>query len=271
MLGARGIRPTFLAEHLGQVGAALDSCLEPECAAVVRQTIRAGVDACDEADDDGQVVAEPTAQLERRQLVRSLYLGHRHAATTVALEQMRHGVSATDVAVDLIQPALYEIGALWQANRITVAQEHLATAIAQSILVRLYALQPQRAATRGAAVVCGISGERHQVGALIVADALDADGWDVRFLGADLPVRDILEAIAEHHAQVVGVSATMLFNLPAVTELIRALGERFGDDAPPVLVGGAVFRLRPELAARIGAAGTAPDARAAVVLAASLA
>ncbi|MEW8015069.1 MAG: B12-binding domain-containing protein [Candidatus Sedimenticola endophacoides] len=56
--------------------------------------------------------------------------GDSGVAGSVAERALAGGLGLVDVAVGVIQPSMYAIGYLWQTNRITVAQEHLATAIA---------------------------------------------------------------------------------------------------------------------------------------------
>ena len=107
----------------------------------------------------------------------------------------------------------------------------------------------------GRAVITGVEGERHQLGANMVADLLEAEGWSVRFLGTQMPHRDIISAVEEHDAQVVGISATMLFNVASVSSLIRDLRSSSGDELR-ITVGGRAFRSSPDLWREIGADGT---------------
>ena len=177
------------------------------------------------------------------------------------LDVLRAGQAIEDIYVDVIQESLYQIGSLWERNRITVAEEHMATAIVQSVMAQLYAQLPVVATTRGNIVITGIQGELHQVGANLVADVLEADGWDVRFLGANVPQPGILAAIDTHHADILGISATMLFSLPQVRALITAVHARYGPHSPRIVLGGGAFREQPSLATTLGADGSAVDVR----------
>ena len=112
-------------------------------------------------------------------------------------------------------------------------------------------------------MITGIEGELHQVGANMVADMLESDGWDVRFLGANVPHDAVLRAVEDHRADVLGISTTMLFHLPVVEHLVQSARERFGNELK-VVVGGAAFRGDPALAERVGADGFAADLDGAV-------
>jgi len=67
----------------------------------------------------------------------------------------------------------------------------------------------------------GVQDELHHVGGNIVADVLEASGWDVRFLGTNMPREAILRVIGQQRADVVGISVTMLFNIPQCSSISR--------------------------------------------------
>jgi methanogenic corrinoid protein MtbC1 len=168
-------------------------------------------------------------------LLSALLQADREAAAAIAAKAVRDG--AVDDLYDAIQQALAEIGRCWEANELTVAQEHAATAVAQYVLARVFPEVPRSEETRGRAVVAAVSGERHQVGAQIVADALECDGWAVVYVGADVPADALADEAASHEATLVGLSVTMPANLPSLREAIGALRDRLGH-AVSIGVGG---------------------------------
>ena len=110
---------------------------------------------------------------------------------------------------------MYEIGRLWQTNQITVAREHMATAITQYVMAQLFPLLGQsEGASRGRVVVAGVQGELHQIGAMMVSDVLESDGWQVRFLGSNMPHSGILETMEQEAASVLCISTTILSTFP---------------------------------------------------------
>lgn len=68
--------------------------------------------------------------------------GNQQEALELMHNAMQAGHTLVEASVRLIQPAMYELGRRWQANQITVAQEHLATAVTQNVLARAY-MQPR--------------------------------------------------------------------------------------------------------------------------------
>jgi methanogenic corrinoid protein MtbC1 len=153
---------------------------------------------------------------------------------------------------------LYEVGARWESNRITVAQEHIATAITQYVMARIYEPPVDTAKDKGTIVLTGVEGELHSIGAVMVGDLLELSGWTVRSLGTNLPAASILSVIRETRPSHVGISATMLFNLAAVRQLIEAIRAECRDRVS-ILVGGAAFRSTPDLWRQVAADGFAAD------------
>jgi methanogenic corrinoid protein MtbC1 len=168
-------------------------------------------------------------------------------------EALRQGVTAVDIYLRVLQDSQYRVGELWESNRITVAQEHMATGITQYVVSMLYGHLVMSPEKRGRIVLTGLPGELHQVGGMMAADVLEADGWDVRFLGTNMPMRDIVTSVREHDAHVLAVSATMSFNIPAVKELIAACRQVENGRRLHVIVGGGAWRHAPMAHTEIGA------------------
>ncbi len=267
VLAGRGIAPAFVAENLRQVGdAVLPHLADPE-RAYVDGLVGAACAAAGEVPTpvDPQAGGDPLA-LSRSLFLQAILRGNRKAAVNVCTEAIRDGHSVMDVYGGVLQEALYEVGRRWETNRIAVATEHMATAVVQSVMAQLYPLIPPAPQKRGNAVITGIEGELHQVGANMVADVLEADGWSVRFLGTNMPHAGVLQAVEDHKADVVGVSATMLFSLPQVRRLVADVREQFAARPPRILVGGGAFRSVPSPAEAVGADGFGADLSSALAL-----
>src|SRR5215213_2865099 len=132
-------------------------------------------------------------------------------ARNVLDDAIEAGMSVRRIYLDVLQPALYEIGRRWSHAEISVAQEHLATAATQSAMARLaerLADGPRRVRP-GSAVVACVSDELHALGGRMVADYLEADGWNVAFLGQLTPSVELAALAAHHDAQVVALSAAL--------------------------------------------------------------
>jgi methylmalonyl-CoA mutase cobalamin-binding subunit len=118
----------------------------------------------------------------------------------------------------------------------------------------------------GRLVITGIEGELYQVGANMVADVFEARGWNVRFLGTNMPQEGILQAVEEHKADVVGISATMLLSIPKAVRVVEDLRQRFQAKCPRILLGGRAFMASTTLVKELRAEGAATDLRSALAL-----
>lgn len=191
----------------------------------------------------------------------ALLQGSRRTVLGVVDAARAGGLDLRTLYLDVFQPALREIGRLWQENRISVADEHLATAITQMAMSRLYDDLFRAGAADGPVLVAACADrERHEVGLRMICDLLECEGWDTVFLGASVPVEDLVAMVALRQPAVVALSAATAPHLERVRETILALRAVEGPRRPVIAVGGRVFSEAPELAVRLGADLTASDA-----------
>lgn len=141
----------------------------------------------------------------------------------------------------VITPAMHELGRLWEAGAITVADEHLATGITHRVLA---ALRPpelfEQAFDMGSDMPCALlaaaQGERHALGLRMVADLLEDRGYQVAYLGADVPIEALLQAVHALSPVLVGLTATMPESTQRLEEAVEALRSEYPQ--LPLLLGG---------------------------------
>jgi methanogenic corrinoid protein MtbC1 len=190
------------------------------------------------------------SELCRRYVEAQLAGDRREALRLVLVEGLGAGLTVTQLQVDVIQAAQREIGRLWQQNRISIAQEHMATAISQVVMSRLFEEGlPDDPVGRKVLVSC-VEGEMHEFPARFISDFLELAGFEVRYLGANVPLDDLARMVHEEKPDLLALSVTMSFNAPA----LRAAVERVREEAPalPILVGGHALSWEPDLAQRYG-------------------
>jgi methanogenic corrinoid protein MtbC1 len=267
VLFARGIEAHTLESNLAQLQAHLCPVLGPEEQAAISPFLTAARGACLEPE----VAASPPPDGDRLRLPREVFIaailnGHRTAALNIVAEALRDGNSYVDIYVDLIAESLHRVGKLWEMNKIGVAQEHTATAIAQYAVAAIYPRLPPAAVHRGNMVVTGVAGELHQIGANLLADSMEANGWTVRYLGTNLPHSSVLDAVEELPANVLCISTTILAHLPVAADLVRVVRDKLRERAPRIVLGGAAHRLAPRFALEIGATDSISDLRQALAI-----
>ena len=209
----------------------------------------------------GSVRSTAPARLAARMVA-----GDEAGAWTLVESVLAAGVDPAEVYVDVLAPALRDIGEGWESGRFTVADEHRATAVAQRLVGRLGPMMARRGRKRGTVVVGAPAGELHALPCSIVADLLRGAGFDVVDLGADTPSESFVHAAAGASRLVaIVVGTTTGGRDKEVRAVIRAL-RRAGADVP-VLVGGAAISDEPTALA-LGADGwsgvSGTSARAAV-------
>lgn len=203
----------------------------------------------------------------RQEYLEAIREGDRRRALFVVARARSEGVDHRQLYLEVFQPALQEIGRLWQENRLSVADEHLATAITQAAMARLYEDLFAQARGDGPTLIAACADvERHEVGLRMICDLLELEGWDTVFLGATTPVDSLVAMVAARRPAVVALSASLAPHLIRVRETIQALRDRLGVETPLIVVGGRPFSIDPGLAERLGADLTARDAVEAVDL-----
>ena len=185
-------------------------------------------------------------------------------AQALVVAAMQREQSLPRTSMHVVQRALYEIGALWQQNAVSVAQEHMATAMSQTILAQQMANVSIAPDNGLSALFACTAGNHHALGLRMVADAFEIDGWKTYFLGADTPTAALINAVAETRPRLVGLSISLPQHVRGLREAVSALRSHFGNACPKLFVGGLVFNQFPQLAHALGADLLGTDADSAV-------
>lgn len=172
--------------------------------------------------------------------VKMLLSGERAGCLGIVRDLLHRDVPLKDVYLGLFERSMYQVGELWETNAISVATEHMATAITESAMAVLHPLIFATEHCGRKAIVSCVANEYHQIGGKMVADIFEFHGWDGYFLGANTPVNSLIEMVADKQPDVVCLSLTLYANLPDLLRHIRSLHERFPDTR--VIVGGQALR-----------------------------
>lgn len=141
---------------------------------------------------------------------------------------------------NLVCRSLYEVGERWEQGHISVATEHLATAISESLLNLTYSRLFATPRNGRVAVVACVANEYHQIGGKMVADIFELHGWRGYFLGANTPLADLKTLLAEKRPDVLALSLALPANLDRLTHAATEVHAAF--PALPIVVGGQAFR-----------------------------
>ena len=261
VLASRGAPGSYLAESFELLAGFLGEHLPAEDGGRVCPLLRATGDALRKKGLPARTLDARVQPLADAPRYRKAALGGRQKlAQKLMRELLQEGLTLTEASVRLIQPAMVEVGELWQGNRISVAQEHLATAISENVIARAY-LQATFAAPVGrSALLAGVAGNRHTLGLRMVSDAFETIGWDVLYLGGDVPTTDLIRQIDASPVDVLGLSLALPAHLVVARETAQRLRAELGNRCPTILMGGLATRFGERIWRSLAADGWAADA-----------
>jgi diguanylate cyclase (GGDEF)-like protein len=165
-------------------------------------------------------------------------------AGRVARQALSEGMGVAGLYQRVISPAMWRIGELWEKGAISVADEHLATALTHQTMAGVYGPSLGHKVMPGRILMAAVEGEQHALGLRMAADVVELAGYETIYLGADVPTDDLLQAVAARSPDLVGLSATMPGSVQA---LDRAVAE--------------IQRVDPNLVVFFGGQGVRPRER----------
>lgn len=170
----------------------------------------------------------------------ALLAGRRSECGKIVQDLIDAHIELRNLYSHLFQRSMYRVGELWENNQITVANEHLATSITESLLNLVYpSVFGTERIGKKAVISCGAN-EFHQIGGKMVADIMELHGWDVHFLGANTPTDDMAQFIQDAKPDLVGLSLSILSNLDHLKRSIEIVKTEFPNI--DLLIGGQAFR-----------------------------
>lgn len=211
----------------------------------------AGPSSSDGKSNTGCSVENPNLLQQEQNLTEHIIKGLKEPAykETKALLPLK---DTMDIINNILVPALDTVGKGFEKGTMFLPQLLMSAEAAKSGFeaIKEYVNEHGTSQTKkGTIVIATVKGDIHDIGKNIVKVLLENYGYDVIDLGKDVPPETILEAVQNHHAPLVGLSALMTTTVVFMEETIRLLKK----EAPwcKVMVGGAV--LTQEYADQIGA------------------
>ncbi len=195
----------------------------------------------------------------RKKLLEFIFSGNRKEAIELldgwsALYQYRSAIT------DVLEPVLGDIGELWASEKISLAAGYLAGKIAEDTLLKAHQREEILPETKGPVVIGNVEDDYHSLGRKLVGIFLRTAGWKIIDLGNDVPASDFVDSAVDNGARIVGVSAMMFTTAQNIIKIRQEIDTRGFSGRIRLAVGGAVFKIRPELVAEVGGEGTAVNA-----------
>ena len=183
---------------------------------------------------------ESLAKNIQKEFLKALISGNRSKCSELSKIYLNNDDSIKVLYETIIKKSLYEVGELWEYNKISVATEHLASAIVEGILNEFYFKIISGHKINKTVVVSCVENEFHQIGIKMISDVFEMNGWNAYFLGANTPTNELISFAKAIKPDIFAISLSIYFHLPILEKMIPIIRKEFPE--LPILVGGQAFR-----------------------------
>ncbi len=198
------------------------------------------------------------------QYLEHLFAGKRANAREMIFAAQDRGIAASKLLKSVVWPAMEQVDKLYREHEISRITEHMSTRINRMVADQLGGLLARKPKNgKRMVITCG-DGEGEELGAQILADLFEANGWSVWFLGCGVPNDEILQFVGKIRPDVLTVYGTVPGGVPDVRRLVDMVREVGACDDMQILVTGGVFNRADGLAEEVRADLFAPDCREAL-------
>jgi len=180
---------------------------------------------------------EDVIKKTKHQLYKKLTEGDIHASMLVYDDYVKI-FRITDFFDKILRPVMYKIGEDWATGKISVATEHVASNVAQT-LVKIIMDQVTKIANKKKILICVPLGEEHHLGCDVLETYLSIKGFKVYNIGTAIPTESIINFINDNKPDVTLISITLEDNIMAGQRLVKKIKEQFDI---PILVGGSAVQ-----------------------------
>jgi len=157
----------------------------------------------------------------------------------------RKNYDTFDFYENMFKPLMYQIGDMWEQEKIDVATEHVCSNVARRLIQTIIDDTPQRIRKDQTILLCCPEGEQHNLGCCVIESILLARGYKVLNASPSAPADSIVRHIKNSQIDVILISVTLLENLGSAKRLIHSI--RTSARKVPILIGGqAISKATPE-------------------------
>ncbi len=205
-------------------------------------------------DETNQIVSKNISQL-----VDTILNGEKDLADSILMDwAQQNGYHETINSI--LEPALEVIGDQWDKEKVSLAAGYLAGKVAEDFLNTAVEKETLIKEFQGTAILGNIEDDYHSLGRGLIKIFLITAGWEVIDLGNDITAESFVEAAITHNADVIGVSAMMYTTALNILAVRTEIEKQNLSHKVKLAVGGAIFKVRPELVETVGGDGTASNA-----------
>jgi len=197
------------------------------------------------------------------QLYDAILTGNLNLSVSTTQEAIAEGLNPQTVINDYMVKAMEEMGARFESGKAFVPNLLMsARAMKGSLELLKPLLKSDGSESAGKVVIGTVKGDLHDIGKNLVASMLEGCGFEVINLGVDVSSEKFVEAIKEHNADVICMSALLTTTMNYMKEVVAAVEAAGLKDQVKIMIGGAPLNMN--FANQIGADGYSDNANSAV-------
>lgn len=172
--------------------------------------------------------------------LKALLSGNRFRCSCIVRELFENKQPVDDIYELLLRRALYDVGELWETGKISVATEHLASAIVETILNDIYSENLLLNKKNKVVVVACVENENHQIGLRMVSNIYEMNGWNAFFIGEGVQMDELIRFMKTVDPDVLALSITLNSHISSLDTMIQTIRKEY----PTLLIqiGGQAFR-----------------------------
>jgi MerR family transcriptional regulator, light-induced transcriptional regulator len=162
--------------------------------------------------------------------------GDKQQCLNIVKSLIEQKISVKEIYLELFQRSMYRIGQMWEKERCSIADEHIATKITETMIEFVANNYPCVSKNGKQALVTCIDKEYHELGARMIAGFLETVGWKTIFIGANIPQEEILYVIRKKNPDMIGISSSFYINIKRLIDLLEKITIEFPEQE--IIVGG---------------------------------
>lgn len=166
--------------------------------------------------------------------------GEKSKCAAIVGHLLEQNIEITTLYRDLFQRSLYRVGDLWEEGKLSVGEEHMAACITESLMNLAYPAFYQKGKNGKKAVVTCVPQEFHQIGARMVSDVFENNGWQSYYLGANTPQKELWKLMDIVKPDAIALSVGYYLNFVRLMEMTENLKKRY--PGVRIITGGNAFR-----------------------------
>jgi MerR family transcriptional regulator, light-induced transcriptional regulator len=160
--------------------------------------------------------------------------GNLEAATAIYRNYCK-SYDTADFYENLLKPLMYQVGELWEHNKIDVATEHVCSNVARGLVQTIIDETTHRTRKDQTFLLCSPEGEQHNLGCCVIESVLLARGYKVLNASPSAPAESIIRYFKNAEPDAILISVTLLENMGSAERLIRSIR---AVSNLPILIGG---------------------------------